>query len=118
MEDQNTTVKGGGSHYSGRNKIPTINEFISRLDNDKNGRDKQIDEAKKQQRAAQRGRGAQVDGEPQAHQNDLHVGENEKKVRDPTSGREVVIEDFGKDMMDKVDNPMVRWMYRPLQALY
>jgi len=36
-----------GGHYSGSNKIPTINQFIEKLDRDKATRDKQIDEQKR-----------------------------------------------------------------------
>lgn len=106
MADNETVHKPGG-FYSGQNKIPTINEFVSRLDRDKKNRDREIDEARQQQKKQGGRHAAQVDGEAKPHENELHVGKNQKKVRDPTSGRDIVIEDFGKEAMGRADNPTV-----------
>jgi len=90
-----------GGHYSGSNKIPTINQFIEKLDRDKVTRDKQIDEQRKQQ--------AQKPGDAVPHQqaSNLHAKENQQKVTDPTTGKEVVIEDVNKEMVEAAKNPMV-----------
>jgi hypothetical protein len=89
-------------HYSGSNKIPTINQFIERLDRDKSTRDKQIEEQRKQQ--AQN----PSDAVPHQQSTNLHVKENQQKVTDPTTGKEVVIEDVNQEMVDAAKNPMVR----------
>lgn len=91
-----------GGHYSGSNKIPTINQFIERLDRDKVTRDKQIEEQKKQQLANKNG-----DAVPHHEDSNLHAKENQQKVTDPTTGKEVVIEDVNKEMVDAAKNPMV-----------
>lgn len=91
-----------GGHYSGSNKIPTINQFIEKLDRDKATRDKQIDEQRKAQ-------AAQKNGDAVPHQaSDLHVKEHQQRVTDPTTGKEVVIEDVNKEMVDAAKNPVVR----------
>ena len=91
-----------GGHYSGSNKIPTINQFIEKLDRDKATRDKQIDEQK-------RAKATGATGDAVAHQqtSDLHAKENQQKVTDPTTGKEVVIEDVNKEMVEAAKNPMV-----------
>jgi hypothetical protein len=91
-----------GGHYSGSNKIPTINQFIERLDRDKSTRDKQIEEQRKQQAANKNG-----DAVPHRESENLHVKENQQKVTDPTTGKEVVIEDVNQEMVDAAKNPMV-----------
>jgi hypothetical protein len=100
MADQQQHAPGG--HYSGTNKIPTINQFIERLDRDKSTRDKQIEEQRKQQAANKNG-----DAVPHQQESNLHAKENQQKVTDPTTGKEVVIEDVNKEMVDAAKNPMV-----------
>lgn len=91
-----------GGHYSGHNKIPTINQFIEKLDRDKATRDKQIDEQRKAQAAQKNG-----DAVPHQQSSDLHAKENQQKVTDPTTGKEVVIENVNKEMVDAAKNPVV-----------
>lgn len=90
-----------GGHYSGTNKIPTINQFIEKLDRDKKERDHEIDE----QRKARAHAGG---GDAVPHKNsDLHAKENQQKVTDPTTGKEVVIEDVNDKMVESAKNPVV-----------
>jgi len=108
------------SHYSGHNPIPTINQFIENLDRDKKDRDREIDEARKAKAAALQGQkkgqipppGAQGNtGDVHSHEQHKYGKEGtQKTVTDPTTGREVVIEDVNKDMMENVKNPSVRIM--------
>lgn len=101
MSDENT-VKVPGAHYSGRNKIPTVNQFLERLDKDKKERDKQLDEERKAAQAAE------ASGEAQPHVNrDTGIKGSQKKVKDPTTGREVVIEDVSKETIENAKNPIV-----------
>lgn len=111
-----------GGHYSGHNPIPTVKQFIENLDSDKKTRDKQIDERSK---AAKAQTGAAPSTPPrtskktpattpktpaqdgvQDHKVQKRTIEGtEKTVTDPTTGREVVISDVGKEMVDEVENP-------------
>ncbi|KAK8171031.1 hypothetical protein BKA80DRAFT_298330 [Phyllosticta citrichinensis] len=86
-----------GGHYSGNNRIPTVRKFIDALDKDKAERDRAIDE-----------RGQPVtDGTTPHPGNQTHKKENQKTVTDPTTGREVVIENADKHMIDLVENPQL-----------
>jgi tRNA(Glu) U13 pseudouridine synthase TruD len=85
-----------GGHYSGRNPIPTVRQFVENLDKDKAARDKELDEQAKQQQQQQ----------PQPHkQQERKIKGTEKTVTDPTTGREVVIADVNEDMIGEVENP-------------
>ncbi len=89
--------KAPGGHWSGHNKIPTVGEFVQRLDRDKKERDKQIDD---QQKLG----GSDV----KAHKNQTReAGPGQKTVTDPTTGKQVVIEDVGEDYMEKAKNPVL-----------
>lgn len=103
MADQQQHAPGG--HYSGHNKIPTVNQFIEKLDRDKKGRDKELDEQKKaREYAAKTGKSG---GDAVPHQELLHPKANQKTVTDPTTGKEIVIEDVNKDMINASKNPVV-----------
>ena len=86
-----------GGHYSGKNKIPTVNEFVKRLDKDKAERDAQIDAQRKNAQAANAG-----SDEIKPHQNEVKPKhENQKTVTDPTTGKQIVIEDVNKEMIER-----------------
>ena len=96
------TTKVPGAHYSGKNKIPTVNQFLERLDKDKRDRDRQLDEHNKAAKSAA------TNGEAKPHVNeDARVRKNQKKVWDPTTQREVVIEDVNKETIEHAKNPVV-----------
>lgn len=99
-EQQQQTAPGG--HYSGHNKIPTVNQFIERLDKDKKDRDRKIEEERKARAAAPQGGG---DAKP--HQEQIRPKENQQRVTDPTTGKEIIIEDVNKDMVEASKNPVV-----------
>lgn len=92
---------GGGHHYSGRNRVPNIQEFVQRLDRQKQQRDAAIDEETKQ-RAAQGQNGDAKDHEPEKRKKSRY-----RTVRDPVTGKDVQIEDVHTDFKDVVDNPVV-----------
>jgi hypothetical protein len=111
-----------GGHYSGHNPIPTVKQFVENLDRDKRERDKQIDERAKAAKVqsgtapttptkADKKASATTPKTPaqdgvQDHQlRQKTVEGTEKTVTDPTTGREVVIADVGKEMVDEVENP-------------
>lgn len=109
MADQQQHAPGG--HYSGKNKIPNIKEFVTNLDKEKAERDKRIDEQAKKREAARNGQApAQQDPNSDAREHQVVSGgikDTQKQVRDPTSGRQVVIEDVNKETMNNVRDPQV-----------
>jgi Ca2+-dependent lipid-binding protein len=86
-----------GGHYSGRNRIPNIQEFVASLDRDKRERDAQIDASLKSNNNSQG-----------VHE---HQPEQKKRkgkvVSDPVTGREVEIADADLDFESAVENPML-----------
>ena len=94
-----------GKPWSGTNKIPTVNQFIERLDKDKRERDQRLDQ--EHQRASQ-------NETPTPHKNEAQSTKG-TTVTDPTTGKKVVIEDVGKEIMEKVEDPMV-WTASALQC--
>ena len=90
---------GPGGHYSGSNPVPNIQRFVESLDKDKKDRDAKINERAKGNKgseavdhtAAQR---AEAEG-------------SRKTVTDPTTGREVQIEDVNDEFMKAAHNPQV-----------
>jgi hypothetical protein len=95
---------GPGGYWSGGNKIPTVGQFMEKLDKDKKERDKQLDEQAKLKAQQQKLGGSDI----QAHQNEAKKpSSSQKTVTDPTTGKEVVIEDVNKDFMERVKNPVL-----------
>ncbi|KAI1841973.1 hypothetical protein JX265_003020 [Neoarthrinium moseri] len=85
-----------GGHYSGRNRIPNIQQFVESLDRDKKERDAQIDA------------GVQPNGQNGGVKE--HKVEPKKKgriVTDPVTGKEVEITDVNLDSKDAVENPLL-----------
>lgn len=107
-----------GENWSGSNPIPTVQKFIERLDVEKKQRDQRIDEeerARKDRERLRQKQQAQL-GSSQANSNDeisAHQAREiaRSKVRtvtDPTTGKEIGVEDQGPESMEAVKNPMVR----------
>ncbi len=88
-----------GKPYSGTNPIPNIQKFVESLDKDKRERDRQIDEQNKLYEQ-------QHHGSVKPHKN-APKPTGGKTVTDPTTGKQVVIEDVGKDFMKAVRDPQV-----------
>ena len=79
---------------------------MQRLDKDKKERDQQLEEDAKQRKQQQQSNlgGSDV----KSHQNEVQQPkENQKSVTDPTTGRQVVIEDVNEDFMKNVDEPVL-----------
>lgn len=106
-----------GEHWSGANPVPTVQKFIEHLDQEKHERDKRIDEenlAKKEK--AQRQKEQESRGEkPEDTQNGEFVKHKPREisqakirnVTDPTTGKEIGVEDQDEDSMETVKNPRV-----------
>lgn len=88
-----------GKPWSGSNPIPNIKEFVENLDKDKKGRDKRIDEEKKLHKLQHEGEATPHTAAPKQTDG--------KTVTDPTTGKQVVIDDVGKDFMKAVRDPQV-----------
>lgn len=107
-----------GEHWSGANPVPTVQKFIERLDVEKKQRDKQIDEeekARKQRAAALKQKEQSKSGstddatqaEVKAHEAREVAQANVRMVTDPTTGKEIGVEDQGPSSMETVKNPKV-----------
>ena len=93
---------GPGGHYSGRNPVPTIQKFMANLDSDKKERDKQIAEQQKQHKPTA---GNDVKDHEPGKGMPTGIKGTAKTVTDPTTGKEVVIEDVDAEFMKTVDDP-------------
>ncbi|KAF1991392.1 hypothetical protein K402DRAFT_400138 [Aulographum hederae CBS 113979] len=104
MADDQQTQYAPGGHYSGRNKIPTVEKFIQSLDKDKKERDRQIDEQQRQGKQPQPNKKSDaVEHEEQP----TSIEGTEKEVTDPVTGKTVTISDVKKDLIKSSDNPML-----------
>jgi hypothetical protein len=94
----------GRGFYSGANPIPTVQEFIEKLDVGKKQRDQDLENKEKQKQQPQE----KVEiPEAQAPQQPLKAGKGQKIVTDPVTGNEVVIEKATQKMAVESDNPKV-----------
>lgn len=93
MDEEQQQHKPGG-HYSGRNRIPNIQEFVQSLDRDKRRRDAQIENAPD---------GGVTDHKPEVKKPKGRI------VTDPVTGKEIEITDVESDFRTAVDNPMVSY---------
>ncbi|KAG9256666.1 uncharacterized protein F5Z01DRAFT_617765 [Emericellopsis atlantica] len=99
MADQpEQTTKVPGGHYSGRHKVPNIQEFMAQLDTEKKERDAAIDEQLKGNKKA---------GEIKTHVADKPQEKDLRTVRDPVTGRDVGIRDAKVDFKEIVENPQM-----------
>lgn len=90
---------GQGGYYSGRNKIPNIQEFMAQLDQEKKERDAKIDAELKNNKTS---------NEAQAHTNeDKPLRKDTRTVRDPVTGKDVDIRDVKLDYGEAAENPQV-----------
>ncbi|KAJ5505877.1 C2 membrane targeting protein [Penicillium expansum] len=108
-----------GEHWSGANPIPTISNFMQHVDAEKKERDRRIDEENKAKKeTAARAKAQKASGE-QADQGDKKDGDvvahkprevSQAKMRtvtDPTTGKDIGVEDQDETSMETVKNPML-----------
>ncbi|KAJ5202699.1 hypothetical protein N7449_004778 [Penicillium cf. viridicatum] len=111
-----------GENWSGANPIPTISHFMEHVDAEKKERDRRIDEehrAKKERdaraKAQETSGGApgradqkdQKDGDVVAHKPREVSEARMRTVTDPTTGKDIGVEDQDETSMDAVKNPML-----------
>ncbi|KAG5938542.1 hypothetical protein E4U59_003698 [Claviceps monticola] len=88
-----------GQHYSGRNRVPNIQQFMDQLDQEKKDRDAAID-------ADLKANNKQHGHEVQDHKNAERTARKDlRTVRDPVTGKDVQIRDAKTSFKDVVDNP-------------
>ena len=95
-------------HYSGRNRIPNIKQFVEGLDRDKKNRDAAID-ADPSVSGGAAAADHQSPSSPEAvdHIPTSKPGKNRRVVRDPVTGKDVEIEDISSKHLKAVENPML-----------
>jgi hypothetical protein len=92
-------VVPSGQHYSGRNRVPNIQQFMDQLDAEKKERDATIDAQLKQNKQHK---------EVSDHQNaEKPRRKDMRTVRDPVTGKDVQIQDVQTDFKEAVENPQV-----------
>lgn len=112
-----------GEHWSGANPVPTVQKFIEHLDEEKKERDKRIDDenqaktqAKKEEDARKKEKERRGEdpnetdstGEVSKHKPREVSQAKIRTVTDPTTGKDIGVEDQDEESMETVKNPMVR----------
>lgn len=103
METQET-VYPSGQHYSGRNRIPNIKQFVEGLDRQKKHRDAQID--KQNQNGTANGKANSNTDGARDHIPTQKTGKNRRTIRDPVTGKDVEIEDISSQHLKAAEQPM------------
>lgn len=106
MDTKEHMHPSGSQHYSGRNRVPNIKQFVESLDRDKKRRDAEIE---------RQGLNGGTNGELKFPQNGDAVdhiptqksGKNRRTVRDPVTGKDVEIEDIDSKHLKTAEKPMV-----------
>ncbi|KAK2736603.1 hypothetical protein FQN57_000720 [Myotisia sp. PD_48] len=110
------TQKKPGGYWSETNPVPTIQQFLAELDSGKQSRDRQIDEEERQKKQKQRAEGKRtrhddqerrISSEVESHQKLSKSKRHGRVVTDPTTGREVGIDDASKEVMEWVKEPQL-----------
>ncbi|QQK45802.1 C2 membrane targeting protein [Penicillium digitatum] len=111
-----------GEHWSGANPIPTIGHFLEHIDVEKKERDRRIEEenrAKKERAARAKAQETshgppekadqkdQKDGDVVAHKPREVSQAKMRTVTDPTTGKDIGVEDQDETSMEAVKNPML-----------
>ncbi|OLN87276.1 Meiotically up-regulated gene 190 protein [Colletotrichum chlorophyti] len=108
MNFQEQQLPVGGQHYSGRNRIPNIHEFVAQLDKEKRERDAAIEAEDKEHEKILRHQKQQNHDDVQDHVPEKKKSRKKTKtVRDPVTGKDVEIEDPKDDFKDVVENPQL-----------
>ncbi|KAK5660782.1 hypothetical protein OQA88_12149 [Cercophora sp. LCS_1] len=106
MDTQEHVYPSGSQHYSGRNRVPNIKQFVESLDRDKKRRDAAIDKDDTLN--------GNLNGQLNPQNRDAidHIltskpGKNRRTVRDPVTGKDVEIEDIDSKHLKTAENPML-----------
>ncbi|KAL2866602.1 C2 domain protein [Aspergillus lucknowensis] len=92
-----------GEHWSGTNKVPTIGKFIERLQEDQKER-----ETHEQAMAIRAQKAEGKENKEAVPHRARKVGKGRtREVTDPTTGRQIEVEDLDSEAMEPVKNPML-----------
>ena len=103
-----------GEHWSGHNPVPTIHKFLEHLEKDKQDRKaheqaltaKEKEEHEKEKTRKKEGKTDDREDAVPHRPRKVPKGKT-RMVTDPTTGREIEVEDQDEDSMDTVKDPMV-----------
>ena len=97
-----------GEHWSAGNPIPTIQKFMQHLDVEKREREKHEQEitARQEEESKRKADRGEAD-EATAHKPRQVPKGKTRMVTDPTTGRDIEVEDQDEDSMETVKNPTV-----------
>lgn len=99
-----------GEHWSAANPVPTIQKFMQHLESEKEERkahEEEVTAKEIQARQEREARGENLD-EATAHKNREIPKGKTRMVTDPTTGKNIEVEDLDEESMEVVKNPTVR----------
>lgn len=96
-----------GEHWSGTNPIPTVQKFIQHLDRDKHERDRRIDEENKSKKKDDKRSKETDEKQEDQSQKTPKTKAKDRKVTDPTTGREIMVEDMDRSSLERAKHPSV-----------
>ena len=106
-----------GENWSGANPVPTVQKFIEHLDKEKKDRDRAIDEGtRRREEQARKEEQEDKNGERHEGKHGAVVDHQSRKVSkakmhtvtDPTTGKDIGVEDQDESSVEAVKNPKVR----------
>lgn len=99
-----------GEHWSAANPVPTIQKFMQHLESEKEERkahEEEVTAKEIQARQEREARGENLD-ETTAHKNREIPKGKTRMVTDPTTGKNIEVEDLDEESMEVIKNPTVR----------
>lgn len=96
-----------GGHWSAANPIPTIQKFLDDLDRGKKDRDKRIDEELRRRKEAKVVQDSNSSADISPNEQERILKNHAYQVTDPITGKQVHIEDVGREFMKDVKDPKV-----------
>lgn len=99
-----------GEHWSAANPVPTIQKFMQHLETEKEERkahEEEINAKEQQTRREKESRGEKLEDEATAHKNRTIPKGKTRMVTDPTTGKDIEVEDLDEESMEVVKNPTV-----------
>lgn len=116
-----------GEHWSGANPVPTVQKYVERLDNEKKDRDLRIDEENRQKLEREKNnQWHDTHGEKHDEGQEDAVAHKAREVSkakmrtvtDPTTGKDIGVEDQDETSMEAVKNPMVCTVFHAVMQEY
>lgn len=101
---------GPAGHWSASNPIPTIQKFLEGQQQDRQERDRQALETqrqKEQEDNVRKQHREKEDTDAAPHTAPIAPRSAGRRVRDPTTGRDIEIDDVGKEFMKAATDPQV-----------